>query len=156
MNRNLVAPLAFLVLALVGAHGVFAAPAMAQDTIVPIGGLWSAVRPIIADLIGIGIAALIAYLATLLRTKFGIEIEARHREALHSAAVTGVNMALGQLGGKVEGLTIDVKNKIIADAMTYVIKSVPDAIKFFELDQKADALRDILKAKLASAIGPAA
>mgnify|MGYP001271248871 CR=1 FL=1 len=150
MNRFIFAPLSLLALAL------FLSPALAQDTNVHVGGLWGVLRPYIADLIGIGVAGLIAYLSMLLRTKFGIEIEARHREALHSAAVTGVNMALGQLNGRVEGLTVDVKNKLLADAMTYVIKSVPDAIRFFELDQKADALRDILKSKMASAIGPSA
>jgi hypothetical protein len=130
-------------------------PALAQDTTVQIGGLWGSVRPIIADLIGIVVVAVLGWITKIVHDRFGIEIEAKHREALQTAAVNGINMALGRFDSKIESLSIDVKNKVIADAMSYMIKAVPDAITYFKLDQKTDVLRDLLKAKLTVALpGP--
>lgn len=139
------------------ALAALASPALAQDTSVQIGGLWGTIRPYIADLIGLAVVAAIGYISTIVKSRFGIEIEAKHREALHSAATTGINMALGQLDGRMDKLSIDVKNKIIADALNYAIKSAPDAIAFFGLDAKRDQLVDMLKAKLTVALpGPSA
>jgi hypothetical protein len=131
------------------------APAFAQDTTVQIGGLWGSIRPVIVDLIGIVVLGVLGWISKIIHDRFGIEIEAKHREALQTAAVNGINMALGRFDPKIENLSIDVKNKLIADAMSYMIKAVPDAITYFKLDQKTDVLRDLLKAKLTVALpGP--
>ncbi len=143
--------------ALLCALVALAVPALAQDTNVQIGGIWGSLRPYIADLFGLLVAAAVAYVAKIIKDRFGIEIEAKHRDALHSAAVTGINMALGQLDGRMDKLSIDVKNKVLADAMNYAIKAAPDAMKYFGIDEKSRMLADLLKAKLTVALpGPSA
>ncbi len=127
----------------------------AADTRVQIGGLYASVRTVIADLIGLIIVAALAYGSNLLKARFNITIDQGMRDSLHASAVTGINMALGQLNGRMDNLSIDVKNKVLADALNYLIKAAPDAIKHFGLDEKQGALIDLLKAKLTVALpGP--
>lgn len=129
----------------------------AADTRVQIGGLYATIRTVVADLIGLLVVAVLGYLSTIAKTRLGLTIDAGMRESLHKSAVTGINMALGQLGGRMENLSIDVKNKVLADALNYLIKAAPDAIAHFGLDQKRNELMDILKAKLTVALpGPSA
>lgn len=127
--------------------------AIAQEAAkIEIGGLYAVVRPYIADLLGLAILAAIGFATKFIKDKFGIDIEARHREALHSAAVTGLNTALSKFDVKAAGITVEVKNRLIAEAANYAIKAVPDAIKFFKLDEKRDDLKAIIEAKLQIAL----
>jgi hypothetical protein len=84
--------------------------------LVPVIGL------VITTLIGIGLA--------LLKQKTGIDIEARHREALQSALLNGVLYAL-QKAGWMQG---DDTAKLLPLARSYVLGSVPDALKSFGID----------------------
>lgn len=130
------------------------APSVA-DTRVQIGGLYSTIRPMIADLLGLLVVAALGYISTLAKTRFGITIDKGMKDSLHASAVTGINMALGQLNGRLDNLSVDVKNKVLADALNYLVRAAPDAIKHFGLDEKQGALMDILKAKLTVALpGP--
>jgi hypothetical protein len=143
----------YIVAMLAAALALLAVPAMAQEsTQVAVGGLYATIRPYLADLIGLAAVAVIGVLAKLIKDKFGIDIEARHREALHSAAVSGINVALSKLDDKAGSITIDVKNKLIADALNYAIKAAPDAIKHFGLDAQRDKLKAIIESKLQIAL----
>jgi hypothetical protein len=129
--------------------------AFSQDTNVQIGGLWGTARPYIADLLGLLVVAALGYISTIAKAKLGISIDEGLRASLHQSAVTGINMALGQLNGRMDNLSVDVKNKVLADALNYLVKAAPDAIKHFGLDEKRDVLMDMLKAKLTVALpGP--
>lgn len=64
-------------------------------------------------------------LAGFVKDKFGIDIEARHREALHSALLTGMRLALVRLGW-VPGT--EVPARALTMAVDYAHNSVPDAI----------------------------
>lgn len=89
--------------------------------LVPVIGL------VITTLVGIGLA--------LLKQKTGIDIEARHREALQSALLNGVLYAL-QKAGWVQG---DDTAKLLPLARGYVLGSVPDALKSFGIDAATSA-----------------
>lgn len=70
----------------------------------------------------------------------GLDMEAKHREALHSALTTGAQLALKhQLTSKA---AIDL-------ILRYVVSSVPDAIK--GLGAGHDVMTDLAKAKLEQA-----
>lgn len=84
--------------------------------LVPVIGL------VISTLIGIGLA--------MLKQRTGIDIEARHREALQSALLNGVLYAL-QKAGWMQG---DDTAKLLPLARGYVLGSVPDALKSFGID----------------------
>lgn len=84
--------------------------------LVPVIGL------VITTLIGIGLA--------LLKQKTGIDIEARHREALQSALLNGILYAM-QKAKWVPGQPVD---NLLGLARGYVELSVPDALAKFGID----------------------
>ena len=85
------------------------------------GALVTAFTPHLLELIAAIATLIIGWLAAKARARWGIEIEARHREALHSALMTGVRYALSR------GLQ---DRKTVAEAaVDYVRSSVPDALR---------------------------
>lgn len=72
------------------------------------------------------ITAAITWAAAAFTKWSGIQIEAKHREALHSALMTGVRMALERLGA---GFGQTAKTNVALEAIGYVKTSVPDAIR---------------------------
>ena len=97
----------------------------------------AAASPGIIDLIGLTLTGIIGWAAAAARRKWGIEIEARHREALQSALLTGAHLAMKhELTGKA---AIDV-------VLGYIKQSVPDAIG--SLNPSTEVLTDLAKAKL--------
>lgn len=89
-----------------------------------------------------GIAAILGVVllraANTAKARWGIEIEAKHREALQSALMTGAAMALAKgLGGK--DATSEVLRHVLA-------RGAPDAARFFGLD--ARGLEEMALAKI--------
>ncbi len=96
-----------------------------------------AATPHLLDLLGLVLTGIIGWAASKARQKWGVEIEARHREALHSALLTGAQLALKhELSGKT---AIDL-------VLRYIRESVPDAIS--GLDASPAVLTDLAKAKI--------
>lgn len=88
--------------------------------------------------------------------KFGIEIAAKDREALQSALANAVALALA---GKKDTLRSDASqaqgflglgNPLMSIALSYVLRSVPDAVKRFGLNEAA--IIDLLKPHFARAM----
>lgn len=97
----------------------------------------TAASPHILELLGVLLTGIIGWAAAAARRKWGIEIEARHREAMHSALLTGAQLAMKhELTGKA---AIDL-------VLRYIKQSVPDAIG--SLKPSPDVLTDLAKAKL--------
>lgn len=105
-------------------------PAQAADTTVSFAPIIEWLLPLVRDTLIAGLTALAAWALALFKNKTGLDIEARHREALQSAIQRGVDYALNlkMPEGK---LTLDVKNEMIALAADYVIRHTPDAMKYF-------------------------
>ncbi|AZV00303.1 hypothetical protein ACFSS8_05835 [Paracoccus kondratievae] len=96
-----------------------------------------AAAPHVLELLGLVITGIIGWAAAAVRRKWGIEIEARHREALHWALTTAAQLAVkNQLTGK---QALDLM-------LEYVRRSVPDAIG--NLRPSAEVLTDLAQAKL--------
>ncbi|MDD9740897.1 hypothetical protein PVW47_14045 [Marinovum sp. SP66] len=79
-------------------------------------------EPQILEILGMIITVLIGLAAAQFRRWTGIEIEARHREALHSAIITGVKRAMRHGPDRAVQEWRDA-------AVTYAKASVPDAIR---------------------------
>lgn len=123
--------IALLALLIVLPIGAFAA----DGTTVGFGGLWeSTVSPVLSNVIGLVIAGVITWAGAAFTKSTGITIDARYRDSLHSAAMTGVNLALSKVGAKLDGLTLDTKSAVIAQAVEWVENSVPDALKRLGVD----------------------
>ncbi|OHV85819.1 hypothetical protein LCM4579_00160 [Ensifer sp. LCM 4579] len=93
-----------------------------------LSGILTAVMPHVLELTSLAVTALVAWLAAWLKLKFKIDIEARHREALHSALMTGVRLALARYG-------VTAKREVVLGAaVDYAREAVPDAIKSLRVD----------------------
>lgn len=93
-------------------------------------GFWGVLKPFIFDTLGVVVTALIGWVAMLGTKYFGITIEASHRDALHSAAMTGVTAALSKVDVMAGNLDLTTKQKVLDEAANWVIHSVPDALKY--------------------------
>lgn len=124
------------------------APAFAQDadTTISLTGFLDPIRPLLMEMVGLLVAAVIGWITMRLNRSLGMTIEARHREALQSALMNGAFYGLNQLDKAASSVTFDTHNKMVAEGVRYVQKSVPDAIKFFGLTP--ERLRELLEAKI--------
>lgn len=151
--RPLHVDLAILGLVVVLALAVGSATPAAADTVVSAGPAYDFFQPYLQALADAAIVALIGWTARLVQRWTGIQIEARHREALHSAAMTGVTQALAQLGVRLDHVTADVHSEIVAQAISWIEASVPDAIK--ALGVSPDKVSMLASAKLGQLIAGA-
>ena len=96
-----------------------------------------ALSPLLLEALAALLTLFIGWISVMAHRKFGIEIEARHREALHSAIMMGVLRAV-ELGGD--------RNAIVEEALLYAKRSVPDAIR--ALANEDGILWELAEAKL--------
>lgn len=123
-----------------------AAPA---DTTVSFLDLYKFFEPYLVALVGVVFSGVLGWLAALLKTKFGLDIDAGMRATLQSAAYNGATRAFAQIEGPVANLKIDVKSPLVADAVRWIETAAPDAIKHFGLGP--DELAALALAKLGAA-----
>ncbi|RWR26808.1 hypothetical protein D2T29_19720 [Sinirhodobacter populi] len=107
-----------------------------------IAGFVSAVLPSLLEIAGLFLMAWLARVSTFAKEKWGIEIEAKHREALHSAIMSGIRSAVAR------GLTGPAA---IDAAIQHATASVPDAIA--ALNPASQVLINIASAKLKEVLG---
>ena len=91
----------------------------------------------------------VGLLGSALYRFFGVSLEARHREALHSALTTGAGLALSMIAELIaKGLKPDEARSVaLQTGVDYVRQSVPDALKALK---PADGLLfDMVRAKSA-------
>lgn len=131
-----------------------AAPAYAQGTVVDGGSIFGIFKPYLVELIGLVITAILGYALKILRDKTGIDIDAKHRDTIQSALTNGAGLVIARAGDHMSGLKVDVKNEVIADAVNYVLRSAPDAIKHFGLTP--GDLRKRIEAKIGVLTAPQA
>ncbi|MFC5423820.1 hypothetical protein ACFPOB_30315 [Bosea eneae] len=94
-------------------------------------------------------AVVVGLLGSALYRFFGVSLEARHREALHSALTTGAGLALSMIAELIaKGLKPDEARSVaLQTGVDYVRQSVPDALKALK---PADGLLfDMVRAKSA-------
>jgi hypothetical protein len=92
------------------------------------------------------VTAIIGWALKKFTDKTHIEIEAKHRDALHSAAMTGVHLAITRLGAVLSNVTIDTRSAIIAQATNWVLASVPDALTYLGVTK--DSVEQLVQSKL--------
>lgn len=105
----------------------------------------ASLTPHLADLVGLIVTALVSFIAVQIKARTGSELDARARDALHSALTTGAMLALARYGRTAR---IN-KEAMVAEAVTYAKASVPDAIK--RLGPVGSVLEDLATAKIEAA-----
>lgn len=103
------------------------------DTTVDFVDVWAAWAPVLMNSIGAVVAAIAGWLAIVVKSKFNIDIEARHREAFQSAVTNAAGLLIGKVGDLAGSLRLDVRNPVVAESIEYVLKAAPDALKYFGL-----------------------
>lgn len=103
-------------------------------------------QPIVLSVAATILTALGAWVTKLLNDKVGIDVEARHREALHSALMTGAKAAVEAFGK-----TQDPK-AVARMAIEYAQKSVPDALD--KLNPSPAVLEKLAASKVAEVEKP--
>lgn len=96
------------------------------------------------------VTVILGWIAVLYQRITGRQLEAAHRAALQSALENGLKWAIQQvLDGKLQKdgtVPESAKASVIASARKYVIGSVPDALRHFEVSD--EKLTDLLVPKL--------
>lgn len=129
----------------------FISPAQAQSAIpvsptaVDVGGIYGGFRPYIVDIVGSLITLGVGWLLVLLKSKFNLDIDASHRDALQSALTNGAGLALNKLGNSLQGKSIEVGNPAVASAVNLVLKSAPDALAHFGITPQSVAEKIVAK-----------
>lgn len=143
----------FLSVCLATIFAAAAAPAWANaDGSVSLAPIVDLAAPYIVSILGALVAGLLGWLSKRLNDWLGIEIEGRHREALHSAALTGLERAVSALRSRGEEVTFDLKSPAIAEAVDWVLtKGAPDAVARFGLSPTD--VEAIVRAKIMRVIG---
>ncbi|QDP47441.1 MAG: hypothetical protein GOVbin2371_26 [Prokaryotic dsDNA virus sp.] len=99
--------------------------------------LFAAVQPVLMDAASYLLMAFLIWVGNTVRVHFGIEIEARHREAMHSAIMSGIRAALARgLNGP----------DAVQDVVDHVFRSTPDALH--KLKPAPGVLENIIEGKL--------
>lgn len=122
-----------------------AVPAMAADP-APLSDSIAGFIQYAAAVVATVIVGLIGRVAQRL---FGITMEARHREALHSALTTGASLALSMIAELIaQGLKPDEARSVaLQEGVAYVRQSVPDALRVLKPDD--ELLFSMMRAKSA-------
>lgn len=142
-----------LILAAIVLFLIFGTDTFAQepDTRVDLDPFIADMMPYIVTLFGAIVSFAVAWMAKKASEWTGIQVEAKHREALQSALTNGAKAALAKFTPK--GLSFDVKSVPLAEGIEFVLRSVPDAVEYFGLDEQ-DLARH-LQPKLVSAVAEA-
>lgn len=142
---------AFAVVLVILSIGYASAQEAANDTRVVVGDLIAPWLEMLVGAVAVLITAILGWIAAQVKAKTGIDIEARHREALQTALTNAAGLALTRLSTTFGSKTIDVKHPLIKQAVEYVNSAVPDAIRNFGLTPEQIAEKIVAKVGLAQA-----
>lgn len=87
----------------------------------------------IAAAVTAAIALLVGWVSVVVKNKFNIDIEAKHREALTAFLQRQASslVAMGEV--KLKGVKIEVQNEALAAAANTALQAIPGAMAFFGL-----------------------
>lgn len=104
--------------------------------------LYSTVLPVILQLIAAALMAFLVWVSDAARKRWNIEIEARHREALHKALMSGIGAALskGLVGQAAIKFSIRHARKSTPDAIAGIKQASPAVLASIAEDKLRDAI----------------
>lgn len=122
---------------------LFAAPARAQEVPLPSAttfdfGPWAmAILDFVAPTL-IGVVGLLGvWILKRLAAWLGLKIDDSQRAAVEQALLHAVNFALEKVGDRAKGgIPIDLKHDAIVTAAAYAQRSIPGALKHFNIDDR--------------------
>lgn len=129
--------------------------AVAQGTVVSLEPTADLLSPYVRDIMTVVVIPfIIVPLVVQGMRKLGLDIEAQHRDALQTSLTNAAGLLVERARKSVAGVTVDVRNASMAEAIRYVQESAPDAVKKFGLS--SDAIAKKIAAKIPQIEGPKA
>lgn len=106
--------------------------------------LWNEFLPIVTTiLVTVAIPALIG-LAVKWFAKLGVDIDAKHRDALQTALQNAAALILARFGGGIAPPAATIPQ----EAISYVQRAAPGALKHFGMEGNTAAIAEKIRAKL--------
>lgn len=125
---------ASLIVALLLVASLIAVAGNALAASIEIGqALNGSLQEIINAAVTAAIAALVGWVAWFAKSKFHIDIEARHREALTMFLQRQASSLVAQGAVKLAGVKVEVESQALADAANTALQMIPGALAFFGL-----------------------
>jgi hypothetical protein len=121
----------FVLAALAAALFVVAAPAAFAASIDIGQAINGSLQEVINGVVTALIAALVGWAAIVVKNKFNIDIEAKHREAITAFVQRQASSLIAMGAVKLDGVKVEVQNAALADAANKALAAIPDALKFF-------------------------
>jgi hypothetical protein len=109
-----------------------ASPALAG--VIDIGQVFGdTLRPYIDGAVNALIVGVLGFIAAKLKSKWNIDIEAKHREALTTFLTQKASALVAAGAVKLSGVKVEVKNEAVALAANEALRRIPDALAYFGL-----------------------
>lgn len=102
--------------------------------VIDVGQDFGSWQPFVNTLVGGLLSAGLSWLGYLLHKKFNITITAEQRDALQTALMNQASSLIADGAASLNGKKIEVSDPKLAQAVDELKKSVPAAVKFFNLD----------------------
>jgi hypothetical protein len=115
------------------------------DTVISAEPWVATFMPFVSTITVALIGALVPLVFAYVLKKWGLDVEQAHRDALQTSLTNAAGLLLQKLGRQAEGATIDVRSQAMADAIRYVEKSAPDALKSWGITPDSIAEKIIAK-----------
>ncbi len=124
-----------------------AGPAMAS-TVVDASPVVLWLKPWIDAAASTIVMTVVGFVGIWARRWFGLEGEARMREALHSALMTAAGAAISTLTETAARKLsrIEIESEMVGQAVSYVLRATPDAVRFFGLTD--DRIAEMVRSKI--------
>jgi ABC-type transport system involved in cytochrome bd biosynthesis fused ATPase/permease subunit len=119
------------------------AVALADISVGQAFGTW---REYIDAVMSAAILFVIGFICAAIYKYTGIKIDQGYRDSLQTALTNAGALALNKLGNDLDGKVITTTHPAIDEALNYVLKGAPDAVKRFGLTP--DRLRQMIVAKI--------
>lgn len=103
---------------------------------IEVGAFLAQFMPFALEILGMIVLALIGIVSVWLKRKLGLDVEHRHRQALHSAIMTGLGVAFSKLDNKISTYEVTLNSPAMNEVANYVLRSVPDAVRSFGLTEE--------------------
>lgn len=90
-------------------------------------------QEIINAAVSAAILAIVGWVAMVVKNKFNIDIEAKHRDALTAFLQRQASGLVAAGAVKLDGVKVEVKNEALAAAANSALAAIPAALSFFGL-----------------------
>lgn len=147
--------LAIVLLVVLAASRAHADTAAASSTIIDGGSILSEFIKWAALAFGTAFASVLTALLVRVFTYLGVQTTQMMRDQLQSVIVNGLNDAASKFESAVKvnpNLQLDVKSKIVADAIRYTQDHAPGTIKALGLDPQSGEAVKVITARIETAL----